>query len=162
MKRRELMGNSDNVTENHGVGGSLPPLGTMTSMTYTDPYLVLDTFLGRVRRDGAGLHWSETKGTVWFDGPAAAKAILPAKVGAVLASDGPSDDVTIFVVHGCDERARKQLELRFGQLGLIPAVFSVPRAKKKPLAEFNRLALVAAPLDRGGKRLCGGLRNHEI
>jgi len=26
--------------------------------------------------DGAGLNWSETKGTLWFDGPPLAKAIF--------------------------------------------------------------------------------------
>jgi hypothetical protein len=31
----------------------------------------------------AGMHWSETKGTIWFDGPAEAKAALQAKVEPV-------------------------------------------------------------------------------
>jgi hypothetical protein len=34
--------------------------------------------------DSAGLHWSETKGTVWFDGPAETKAGLRAKVEPVI------------------------------------------------------------------------------
>ena len=38
-------------------------------------------------RDRAGVLWSETKGTVWFDGPSATKDALAAKVEAVL-SDG--------------------------------------------------------------------------
>lgn len=31
-------------------------------------------------RDGAGLHWSETRGTVWFDGPEWAMRELERKV----------------------------------------------------------------------------------
>jgi hypothetical protein len=76
-------------------------------------------------RDGAGLHWSQTKGTVWFDGPPATKAILRAKVEALLASDRLNDDVTIFVVHGCDQSTREQLKSSFRRLGLEPKVLAV-------------------------------------
>jgi hypothetical protein len=72
--------------------------------------------------DKAGLNWSETKGTLWFDGPPSAKAILAARVKAVLVNDRPSDDITIFAVRGCGENARQQLESAFRQLGLEPEV----------------------------------------
>ena len=77
----------------------------------------------------AGVLWSETKGTVWFDGPPATKDALAAKVEAVL-SDGaapatvPADSV-IFVVHGRDHDSRDQLELVLRRLGLEPFVLQV-------------------------------------
>jgi hypothetical protein len=37
------------VTENHGVGGSIPPLGTKKSTTYTLTHRVVRHFLGDVR-----------------------------------------------------------------------------------------------------------------
>jgi hypothetical protein len=75
--------------------------------------------------DGAGLNWSETKGTVWFDGSPTAKAILRAKVGALLVDEAHGDDVTIFVVRGCDKNVREQLELRCRQLGYEPDVVTI-------------------------------------
>jgi hypothetical protein len=36
-------------------------------------------------KDRAGILWSETKGTVWFDGPAGAQKALSEKVEAILA-----------------------------------------------------------------------------
>src|SRR4051794_28753385 len=73
-------------------------------------------------RDRGGMLWSETKGTVWFDGPAAAKDPLAARVEAAL-TDGTTiarapADGTIFVVHGRDHEARDQLELVLRRLGL--------------------------------------------
>ena len=73
--------------------------------------------------NGAGLNWSETRKTLWFDGPASAKTILEAKVRAVLVNGRPSDDVTVFVVHGCGASARQRMELTFRQLGLEPEIF---------------------------------------
>ena len=73
--------------------------------------------------------WSETKGTVWFDGPGPAKAVLQSKIEAIL-TDGvapapiPSDS-TIFVVHGRDHESRDQLELILRRLGLSPFVLQV-------------------------------------
>ena len=61
-------------------------------------------------RDRAGLLWSETKGTVWFDGPQSQKDVLSTKAEAVLAdgvvaAPAPTGS-TIFVVHGSDHDAR--------------------------------------------------------
>jgi predicted nucleotide-binding protein len=80
-------------------------------------------------RDRSGLLWSETKGTVWFDGPPPAKAALQGKV-ETLFSDGavPAEapgDETIFVVHGRDHDSRDQLELIIRRLGLAPFVLQV-------------------------------------
>jgi predicted nucleotide-binding protein len=80
-------------------------------------------------RNRAGMLWSKTKGTVWFDGPQAAKAALAAKVEALLADSAaparaPADS-TIFVVHGRDHEARDQLELVLRRLGLEPFVLQV-------------------------------------
>jgi predicted nucleotide-binding protein len=73
--------------------------------------------------------WSKTKGTVWFDGPRAAKDALAAKVEAVLAGGAASarapTDSIIFVVHGRDHEARDQLELVLRRLGLEPFVLQV-------------------------------------
>lgn len=80
-------------------------------------------------RDKAGVLWSETKGTIWFDGPGPAKAALQAKVEALL-TDGvaaaPTDiGTTIFVVHGRDAPAREQLELILHRLELKPYILQV-------------------------------------
>jgi predicted nucleotide-binding protein len=80
-------------------------------------------------QDKANLLWSETKGTVWFDGQPAPKAALQGKVEALL-SDGvtpaPIDaDSQIFVVHGRDHDARDQLELVLRRLGLEPFILQV-------------------------------------
>lgn len=80
-------------------------------------------------KDKAGLNWSETKGTIWFDGPTAAKDTLSDRVEATL-SDGSaavpiSKESTIFVVHGRDHVARDQLELVLRRLGLEPFVLQV-------------------------------------
>jgi hypothetical protein len=80
-------------------------------------------------KDNAGVLWSETKGTIWFDGPAPARATLTSKVEAILASDTPpAANVAgrqIFVVHGRDTDSRDQLELILRRLGLEPFVLQV-------------------------------------
>lgn len=74
-------------------------------------------------RERAGLNWSETKGTVWFDGPAESRAAFSAAVEAVLGVAPKADENrTIFVVHGHDVEAREQLELILHRLGLKPFV----------------------------------------
>jgi predicted nucleotide-binding protein len=75
-------------------------------------------------QDRAGMNWSSTKGTIWFDGPAEAKTQLTAAVDAVLGSGVTKADgnKTIFVVHGHDGAAREQLELVLHRLGLKPFV----------------------------------------
>lgn len=80
-------------------------------------------------RDRAGLLWSQTKGTIWFDGPEPAKARLAGRAEAAF-GDGapaapPANDGTIFVVHGRDHDARDQLELVLRRLGLSPFVLQV-------------------------------------
>lgn len=80
-------------------------------------------------RDRAGLLWSETKGTIWFDGPEPARARLTGRVETAF-SDGvvtepPAKDGMIFVVHGRDHDARDQLELVLRRLGLSPFVLQV-------------------------------------
>ena len=81
-------------------------------------------------RDRTGLLWSETKGTVWFDGPQQPRDVLSAKIeqalsdGAVIsASHGIA--TSIFVVHGRDHESRDQLELILRRLGLAPFVLQV-------------------------------------
>lgn len=80
-------------------------------------------------RDRAGLLWSETKGTVWFDGPPASKELLSKKIetalGDGLAAEPPAAGGAIFVVHGRDHDARDQLELVLRRLGLEPFVLQV-------------------------------------
>ncbi|HSZ65844.1 MAG TPA: nucleotide-binding protein [Xanthobacteraceae bacterium] len=80
-------------------------------------------------RDKSGVLWSETKGTIWFDGPGPAKAALQAKVEPILidgtAAAPASKETTIFVVHGRDETARDQLELILHRLGLEPYILQV-------------------------------------
>lgn len=80
-------------------------------------------------RDKAGVLWSETKGTIWFDGPPVAKVALQTRVETAL-QDGTTampaiSDTTIFVVHGRDVDARDQLELILHRLGLEPYVLQV-------------------------------------
>lgn len=80
-------------------------------------------------RDRAGVLWSETKGTVWFDGPTPQKEALMARVEGVLRGEDVapkvSSDSMIFVVHGRDHEARDQLELVLRRLGLEPFVLQV-------------------------------------
>jgi predicted nucleotide-binding protein len=80
-------------------------------------------------RDRAGLNWSSTKGTLWFDGPAQAKAKLTECVEQALAdgtaASAPDIKSTIFVVHGRDKDARDQLELILRRLGLEPFVLQI-------------------------------------
>jgi predicted nucleotide-binding protein len=80
-------------------------------------------------RDRAGLLWSQTKGTIWFNGPLAVKAGLEAKITSLLSDDTASEPLdpnsTIFVVHGRDHDARDQLELVLRRLKLAPFVLQV-------------------------------------
>jgi len=76
----------------------------------------------------AGLLWSETKGTVWFDGPPTAKAALSAKVQTVLA-DGAvkrrvSANGTTFVVHDGDRDTRQRED---GQINTVIPGFLAER-----------------------------------
>jgi predicted nucleotide-binding protein len=75
-------------------------------------------------RDRAGLNWSSTKGTIWFDGPPAAKDKLVVAVQSIVEAGVAKVDEnrTIFVVHGHDGEAREQLELVLHRLGLKPFV----------------------------------------
>lgn len=75
-------------------------------------------------KDRGGMNWSSTKGTLWFDGPAAHKSALIAAVEAALGAGVArvDDNRTIFVVHGHDGEAREQLELVLHRLGLKPFV----------------------------------------
>lgn len=80
-------------------------------------------------RDRSGLLWSETKGTIWFDGPVQQKGALSSKVTPLLADSAPTAVVeagmTIFLVHGRDHDSRDQLELILRRLGLAPFVLQV-------------------------------------
>src|SRR5262249_4658413 len=78
-----------------------------------------------VCKDKAGLNWSETKGTVWYDGPDPARRRLETLVESALVDAVPAQAATgstIFVVHGRDTSARDQLELILRRLGLAPFV----------------------------------------
>lgn len=80
-----------------------------------------------VREDCAGLNWSATKGTLWYDGPSPAKERLQAAVESALSVEVPAPTPaagakTIFVVHGHDAISREQLELVLHKLGLEPFV----------------------------------------
>jgi hypothetical protein len=46
-----------------------------------------------VRRDRAGMNWSETTGTLWFDGPGIAKAALQASIESALVGDGHPEGI---------------------------------------------------------------------
>lgn len=89
--------------------------------------------------DRAGLLWSQTKGTIWFDGPSAAKAALSVKVGECLRGENPSlpanTGSSIFVVHGRDHEARDQLELVLRRLKLEPFVLQVTGGSGDTLIE---------------------------
>jgi hypothetical protein len=78
-------------------------------------------------RDRSGVLWSQTKGTVWFDGPTPQKDNLAAKVIVALGEGQPvahiDADSRIFVVHGRDHDSRDQLELVLRRLGLAPSYY---------------------------------------
>jgi predicted nucleotide-binding protein len=80
-------------------------------------------------RDRAGLNWSESKGTLWFDGPTDAKGRFEHLIATALLGGQPpkppangGNEKTIFVVHGHDTAAREQLELVLHKLRLEPFV----------------------------------------
>ncbi len=79
-------------------------------------------------RDRSGVNWSETKGTIWFDGPEPAKTLLAGAIESALSNGEPkihNDNGRanhIFVVHGHDSISREQLELVLHKLGLQPFV----------------------------------------
>lgn len=80
-------------------------------------------------KDRSGLLWSETKGTLWFDGPEPLKKQLATKVEALLFSGAVVAEAEhgsqIFVVHGRDHTSRDQLELVLRRLGLEPFVLQI-------------------------------------
>lgn len=80
-------------------------------------------------RDRAGVMWSSTKGTIWFDGPPTTKVALESRVSAALnggVTPAPQPNGSqIFVVHGRDHESRDQLELVLRRLGLEPFVLQV-------------------------------------
>jgi predicted nucleotide-binding protein len=80
-------------------------------------------------RNRAGLLWSETQGTVWFDGPPNVKDALATQVEAAMCDsvipEAPTHGASIFVVHGRDHESRDQLELVLRRLGLEPFVLQV-------------------------------------
>ncbi|MDB5415309.1 MAG: hypothetical protein JWR10_3644 [Rubritepida sp.] len=79
-------------------------------------------------RDRSSANWSETKGTLWFDGPEPMKGQLMVMVEKAMGGEAPARPVTpatpqhIFVVHGHDSVSREQLELVLHKLGLQPFV----------------------------------------
>lgn len=80
-----------------------------------------------VRKDRGGMNWSQTKGTLWFDGPGPAQETLKKSIEGALAGDGQLKEFdptgkTIFVVHGRDHATRDQLQLVLYKLGLQPFV----------------------------------------
>ena len=80
-----------------------------------------------VGKDRAGLNWSATKGTIWFDGPPKAKGAMEAAFTKAMTGAEPvpakvDDNGHIFVVHGHDTTSREQLELVLHKLGLQPFV----------------------------------------
>jgi predicted nucleotide-binding protein len=80
-------------------------------------------------RDRAGVLWSQTKGTVWFDGPSPQKDALTDRVIVALrdgiSAAAPDTDSHIFIVHGRDHDSRDQLELALRRLGLEPYILQV-------------------------------------
>ena len=111
--------------------GSLQQLqDTLLPLDLDGEWMALDNGVHKFRcRDRAGMLWSETKGTIWFDGPPAAKAALAEKVGTLFVGDAVAAPAaggsTIFVVHGRDHEVRDQLELVLRRLGLEPFVLQV-------------------------------------
>jgi predicted nucleotide-binding protein len=83
------------------------------------------------RKDKAGILWSSSKGTIWFDGPDPQKtafeksALAALRDGSIVAPAQVKENTTIFVVHGRDEDARDQLELILHRLGLEPFVLQI-------------------------------------
>ena len=111
--------------------GSLQELqDTLLPLDLDGEWEVLANGVHKLRcRDRAGMLWSETKGTIWFDGPGDVMAALAEKVESLFAGGAVAvsavGDSAIFVVHGRDHEARDQLELVLRRLGLAPFVLQV-------------------------------------
>jgi Predicted nucleotide-binding protein containing TIR-like domain len=80
-------------------------------------------------RDRSGLLWSQTKGTIWFDGPAGTKNALSLKVESIFSGEMVPEPLdaskSIFIVHGRDKESRDQLELILLRLGLETFILQV-------------------------------------
>jgi predicted nucleotide-binding protein len=110
--------------------------------------------------DRAGLLWSETRGTVWFDGPQLPKALLEKKVRAAFSGDEvaePNDanDNTILLVRGRDRNARDELELVLRRLKLKPFVvrgdnlLEVLERQRRRGAQYAFAIVLITPDDKG-------------
>jgi predicted nucleotide-binding protein len=83
-------------------------------------------------RDGANLNWSSTKGTLWCDGDAQAKAGLEERIARVLGEPfetsqdrkggAPVASRKVFVVYGHDEKALSDTEGMLRRWGLEPLI----------------------------------------
>lgn len=98
---------------------------------------------------GAILNWWPSKGTITFQGSAAAKGAMEATLAEALGRNGSTSSVApgpgvatskkpashIFVVHGHDVEGRDQLELALRRLGLQPFILMNSSGEGKTIIE---------------------------
>lgn len=113
--------------------------------------------------DRAGLLWSATKGTIWFDGPQAVKDRLAASVGRLLPPPSPpeSDRHCIYLVHGAGKKVCHRLRSlpNVAQSVQLLAAADGSVTDKLPLSEGRKdffVVALATPEDIGLRRIPAG------
>lgn len=120
--------------------------------------------------DGVGVNWSQTKGTLWCDGPAAAKAAREIQIAQILgssfeapamkAANGGAVPRKVFVVYGHDEPARTELEAMLRRWNLEPLILdqltsggqTIIEKLESVRREASFAVILATPDDQGHRK----------
>lgn len=122
-------------------------------------------------QDGAGVNWSETKGTVWCDGRPEAKAVTEKHLAEILGAPftppatgamttGAAVSRKVFVVYGHDEKARTELEAMLRRWNLEPLILdqltsggqTIIEKLENARREASFAVVLATPDDEGHRR----------
>ncbi len=120
--------------------------------------------------EGVGVNWSQTKGTLWCDGPAGAKAAREAQIAEILgasfespiprAANGGAAPRKVFVVYGHDEPARTELEAMLRRWHLEPLILdqltsggqTIIEKLESVRREASFAVVLATPDDQGHRK----------
>lgn len=120
--------------------------------------------------DGVGVNWSQTKGTLWCDGPGSAKAAREIQIGEILGAsfeapaiktaNGSAPARKVFVVYGHDEPARTELEAMLRRWNLEPLILdqltsggqTIIEKLESVRREASFAVVLATPDDQGHRK----------
>lgn len=120
--------------------------------------------------DGVGINWSETKGTLWFDGKPGVKEAREKHIAELLggnyavpaakAGTGAAVPRNVFVVYGHDEKARNELEAMLRRWSLEPLILdqltsggqTIIEKLESVRREASFAVVLATPDDEGHRR----------